>query len=253
MKFRVPLDKNVLKLINKESGALELDPYEIDVLVWNIYKGKIEKWDEEFDKLTEDKEILILQESLMHTRVSDEYKRRPWYQFIFATAWYRPKFLNSETGVVTAAVAKTLRKQWQRSFYSEPILGTPKMTLFTEYKLKGEEKTLLVGNIHGINFVTDYKFWHMLKKAAKVISKHNGPVIFAGDFNTWNADRMNIMNKTLKGLKMKTLSFKNDIRKKFRGHPLDHLWVRGLKVIQKAVLRTTRSDHNPIIAKLSTK
>lgn len=249
-KYKVPKDQQVLKLINEATGADALNPDEIDVLVWNIYKGEMKGWKKDFAELSKGKEILILQESMLHSRVSDQYRDMNWLQFIFATAWYKPKYKNSESGLTTASVATSLRKQWQRSKYREPFIKTPKMTLFTEYKLQGKSETLLVGNIHGINFVSTKKLKHMMKKAAEVIRGHKGPVIFAGDFNTWSKKKIRSMNSIFKGLKMKALKFKKGARKLFRGYPLDHFWVKDMEILETGVPGGKASDHPPLVAKL---
>ena len=246
----IPKDENVLKKINMVENV-GIDPYDIDVLVWNIYKGIEKNWRDEFFELSRGKELLIFQESIMHTRVSDELKRNPTTSYVFATSWYNLKYLNSETGVMTGATSKSISNKWQRSYFLEPLLNTPKMTLFTEYKLKGRSETLLVGNIHGINFVRAYKLRKMLNQAAAILKKHKGPAIFAGDFNTWTETKIKNMNTILMELGFKAVKFSKDIRKSFRGNPLDHAWVKGLKILSSEVPDSTGSDHKPMVMKLS--
>ena len=43
-----------------------LDPTSIKLLVWNMYKGKNESWEDDFNFLKENRDILVLQESLMN-------------------------------------------------------------------------------------------------------------------------------------------------------------------------------------------
>lgn len=249
----IPSDKNVLSTINSIHHNDGIDPYDIDVLVWNIYKGLNEEWEKEFLNLKEDKELLLLQESVKELRVTSVIKRMVWYESVQATAWYDQDREGSDTGVMTLSKSPSLRKSWQRSFYLEPILNTPKMTLFTEYKLRGMRKTLLVGNIHGINFVRAYKLKDMLEEAAKVIESHLGPVIFAGDFNTWNKAKMDYMVDILTKLGMKMVHFSKDYRKTVLGNPLDHIWIKEINVLERKSIESPGSDHNPILVKLSVK
>ena len=246
----IPKDENVLHHFNSINQVEGLDPEEINVLVWNIYKGENTTWKNEFFRLTKQKDLLLIQESMTHSRVSDELRRMPWMEFVFATSWYNIKYLNSETGVMTGSTSPSIESKWQRSYYLEPILHTPKMLLFTKYKVKGKKEDLLVANIHGINVVRAYKLRHMLDKAAEVIKEHTGPVIFAGDFNTWTKTKINNMRSVLKRLGLKAVKFKNDIRTNFRGNPLDHTWVRGFDILNANVPNSSGSDHMPMTLKL---
>ena len=246
----IPKDENVLKKYNVFQSRLNsLDPNKIDVLVWNIYKGKMETWKKDFNDLSDGMDILILQEAVAHSRVIDDVKRMPWMEFVFATSWYNSKYLNSETGVMTGSLAASIKNKWQRSHFLEPIIHTPKMTLFTEYRIKDTPKTLLVGNIHGINFVRAFKLKHMLEQAKKYIKNHQGPVIFAGDFNTWSKTKIGHMNKVLTDLGLKSVSFEKDLRTSVKGFYLDHVWTRGLKVLSSHVPDVDGSDHKPMVLK----
>ena len=51
--------------------------------------------------------------------------------------------------------------------------------------------------------------------------------------------------------KLQAVAFRLDVRKRFLGRPLDHVYVRGLKVIDATTVQTKASDHNPMQVWLS--
>ena len=72
----------------------------------------------------------------------------------------------------------------------EPWIRTPKAVGITEFALTDSQQTLAVVNIHGINFTLGVgDFARQLADIRSVIEAHEGPVIVAGDFNTWNRRR----------------------------------------------------------------
>jgi endonuclease/exonuclease/phosphatase (EEP) superfamily protein YafD len=249
-RYVIPQDKDVLININHVNSSDEIYPLNIKVLVWNMYKGDNKTWEKDYSDYSHEQDLLLLQEAFLGQRMLSVFSQTKDLAYIFATAWIDGKNKNIPSGIATASNTTAININWQRSYYREPFLKTPKMTLFTKYKLAGIDEELLVGNIHAINFVKAYKLRHMLDKAAEVISKHKGPVLFAGDFNTWTKTKINNMNAVFKKLKMKSVQFKNDSRKRFRGHILDHAWVRGLDIQSSRVTKTLGSDHAPIFLEL---
>lgn len=89
---------------------------------------------------------------------------------------------------------------------------------------------MLVVNSHIINFVSLQKFWVHLHQVFDSLKSHVGPILLAGDFNTWH-------NKRLRHL------FKH----------LDHVYCRGLVVLDAQVhTNINSSDHYPISLSLQT-
>ncbi len=246
----IPKDDQVLTIYPAVESQPALYPFEIDVLVWNIYKGKRHNWKQDYSRLTEGKEIILLQESYLSSSIKQILSQSKLHSYVHATSWIdiRSKV---HTGIVTGAVTNPIKSIWQRSFYREPIVMTPKMALLSYFPLAGVDEKLLVVNFHGINFVRAYKLRNMLDKAASLISKHPGPVIFAGDFNTWTQTKINNMQAVMKKMGLVAVNFKVDKRKRLRGLALDHIWIRGLKVLDARSESYSSSDHNPMEARLS--
>jgi len=133
----------------------------------------------------------------------------------------------------------------------EPWFGTRKATLVTEYGLTGSDDTLLVINIHGINFTFGVdELGKQFSQARAVIDAHDGPVLFSGDFNTWRGQRAKVLEEMLAGLGMTALEYDVDYRKRFLGQALDHIYVRGLYSEHATTLDSQASDHNPMAVRL---
>jgi endonuclease/exonuclease/phosphatase (EEP) superfamily protein YafD len=133
----------------------------------------------------------------------------------------------------------------------EPLLRTPKATALSLYAIAGSEQTLLVINIHGVNFsIGTEALRAQLQQSIDWISRHQGPIVFAGDFNTWSDERQALVDDYAGQLGLQPLLFKQDFRTTVFDRALDHIYVRGLTVIETSTIETTTSDHNPLMAKL---
>jgi endonuclease/exonuclease/phosphatase (EEP) superfamily protein YafD len=248
----IPEDHETIRTLGMASVSY-LNPDNIKILVWNIYKGQKENFKKDFLRLAQNKHVLVIQEAYATEDVEETITNNDKHFFQMAISFFAPP-LKIATGVATGAVADACEVHFQRSRYREPIIKTPKMVLFTKYRLYGMEKELLVANIHGINFVPTIALSNQLRRAVKVIQKHSGPVIFAGDFNTWSRAKSNLLNRTINKLKMKPIKFRPDNRMMVFDFPLDHVLVRGMEVIESKVWGSIDgSDHKPMTAQLKVK
>ena len=75
-----------------------------------------------------------------------------------------------------------------------------------------------------------------------------GPLVVAGDFNTWNAERVDALEAFARrlGLAEASLSFGEPAR--FLGRPVDTLFTRGIDVEDAWIEDVASSDHKPIVA-----
>jgi endonuclease/exonuclease/phosphatase (EEP) superfamily protein YafD len=148
------------------------------------------------------------------------------------------------TGVSTMSRWQPFESVPLRSPGSEPFTGTPKMSLISKYKIAGTE--LWIVNLHGLNFdITHGDFKDQIDDVIRKISVHAGPMIFAGDFNTWSKSRMeHLFHRTSElGLTRAPLESPMGI---FNA-TLDHIFFRGIN-IKSTQLRTDiqSSDHLPL-------
>ncbi|MDD3603529.1 MAG: hypothetical protein PHZ17_09495, partial [Sulfurovum sp.] len=82
---------------------------------------------------------------------------------------------------------------------------------------------------------------------------HRGAMIVAGDFNTWNRQRVEYLSEFAKKLSLQMVTFddESNIKKVFL-NSIDYIFYRELNLTCSKVIDTKKiSDHNPIIAKFS--
>jgi endonuclease/exonuclease/phosphatase (EEP) superfamily protein YafD len=135
----------------------------------------------------------------------------------------------------------------------EPLVGTPKSATFVKYPVSGKEHELLVVSVHGINFETNGAFKRQMRQLKTEIEKHEGPVLLAGDFNTWNHSRSSHLSSLISRLGLVEASYKNgEARLSFAGHFLDHIYTRGVVVNNALVVaESIGSDHKPFLLDFS--
>jgi len=221
-----------------------LDPANISVVNWNIQKGRNTQWVEDLDEVGMQPDLLILQEASVRTNVWRDLV--PEHHESFAEG-FGPDW--SPSGVMTVSAAEPLSEC--ELVAHEPWFGTRKATLITEYALSGTADTLLVVNIHGINFalgISDLE--NQFAQARAVIAEHDGPVVFSGDFNTWRRQRAMVLEEMLESLGLTALDFDGDHRRRFFGWALAHIYVRGLYTEVATTLQSDASDHNPMAVRL---
>jgi endonuclease/exonuclease/phosphatase (EEP) superfamily protein YafD len=228
----------------RDGGSRVLDSGSINVVNWNIQKGRNTEWVSELSAIGARPDLLILQEASVETKVWQDLV--PGHHSSFAEG-FGPDW--SPSGVMTVSAAEPLTEC--ELVAHEPWFGTRKATLITEYALSGTEQTLLVVNIHGINFALGTSdLENQFSQARAVISEHEGPVVFSGDFNTWRSQRARALAEMLEALGLTALDFDVDHRKRFFGWALDHIYVRGLHSEHATTLESDASDHNPMTVHL---
>ncbi|MDA0678988.1 MAG: endonuclease/exonuclease/phosphatase family protein [Proteobacteria bacterium] len=233
------------QLINSNRSQFdELDSQDIRMVNWNIRKGADLKWTSDLETFQTDSDLMIFQEAALNSNswaliATDQYRS-------FAPG-YRTR--RSPTGVMTVSAMKPLTQCNLVSI--EPWIRTPKATMITEYGLTGTDQTLLVINMHAVNFTIGTRiFEEQLRQARSVVDEHQGPILLSGDFNTWRWRRWAILQEMTTSLGLETLDYDEDHRKRVFGRPLDHIYVRGLEVLQATTGQVDSSDHNPMLARL---
>lgn len=220
---------------------------EISILVWNTHKENYEShWQEEYKKLKQGIDFVMLQEAI--GKIGQDYPDiYDGYEGVVGESFH---YNGMKTGNLTLSPYHAQTRKLLHSPVREPIINTPKPVILTTYNLEDGRRLMLV-NIHGINFVSYRKFKKHIKQVMSNIKSHSGPLVWAGDFNTWSKRRTKYMNKILPRIGLKKVSFRNSHRvKKFHGKPLDHFFVRGLEVIDANFPVVHSSDHNAMIVHL---
>jgi endonuclease/exonuclease/phosphatase (EEP) superfamily protein YafD len=219
-----------------------LDPARINLLIWNTHKGQDDAWLEEFEQLSVDRDLLVLQEAYLKDDLRDSLLKQT-LSWDLATTFMRYRV---ETGVMTASQVAPASACVQRTM--EPLLSLPKSTLISRYPIKDSDETLLVGNIHAVNFTLGTAaFRSQLNRLASELDEHEGPMIVAGDFNSWSRSRLGVLEEILAQERlMHRVAFEDKNPHTIFGYTVDHVYYRGLTVTDRRVFESDTSDHAPI-------
>ena len=158
-------------------------PERLDILSWNIQKADNAGWAEDLAELAGNVDLAFIQEASLQAQISALLPRTPHRAF---AAGYRTEGL--DTGVMTLSASTP--SLLCRFTVQEPWLGTPKAASITEYPLADRAERLLAINLHAVNFALGLSaFRDQFERLAKLLGRHQGPVILAGDLNTWSSAR----------------------------------------------------------------
>ncbi|WP_279627400.1 endonuclease/exonuclease/phosphatase family protein [Xenorhabdus kozodoii] len=218
---------------------------ELSVVIWNIYKQQRPSWQHVLASLIEKSDLVLLQEA----QTTPAFLQCITDSGLVADQVPAFALPQHPSGVMTLASSSPVYCCPLRE--KEPILRLSKSSLITIYPLP-DERQLMVINVHAINFSLGGDVYsRQLNNIGIHINLHNGPVIFAGDFNAWSRQRLKILERFVHRMHLKEVYFNDDHRTIVFGKPLDFVFYRELKVSRATVVMTGASDHNPLMVKFS--
>ena len=151
-------------------------------------------------------------------------------------------------GVLTASRVPfrvTTQKLTQKR---EWLLRTYKGALLTVHPL-ADGRQLALLNVHMLLTTSRHTIQQELQALSQLLDTHEGPVIVAGDFNTWSQPRLHQLDQWADALGLVHARLNNAQAIKQVGHyPLDHVLWRGLVLESAHVIEAPCSDHNPLLA-----
>ncbi|MCK9474061.1 endonuclease/exonuclease/phosphatase family protein [Sulfurimonas sp.] len=241
------IPSNIVKSLKHQEESLG---GEFSLLCWNVAKLTLKSsYREFFESLIQnhDFDLLLLQE--VKKSLSCELAIHD-YSYILSPNIQTKKHI---FGVMSAFKSSCEDEFFLLSKKRELKYATHKVSLITHHKIS-EAETLLVVNLHAINFVHSGDFKHELDYIYASIAHHKGAMIVAGDFNTWNLKRSYLLSEFTENLSLKKVEFSDEKHlKKIFTNSIDHIFYRDLNVTYSEVIDSKKiSDHNPIIAKFST-
>jgi len=220
-----------------------LRPGPLRMTTWNIHKQSDPGWQQDLATFAAASDVVLLQETALdpqlHAIVDDA-----GLGWVLASSFL---YQDTDIGVLTATRLAPLASCTQRVV--EPIIRIPKSAVITWLRIAGSAQTLAVINVHAINFelVLD-AYRAQMEALADAVAGHEGPIILAGDFNTWNDARERVLSETAARLGLAELKSDDDRRTRFLGHHVDHVFARGLQVVSTEAIPVKSSDHNPVTA-----
>lgn len=225
-------------LVNEDSY---FDPDNISILNWNVQKNQAHNWLDDFKSFSEKQDIVVIQEAHLDSHLQNALDQQALHWSLNAAFYLREK----PTGVLTASPVKPHYSCGYR--VQEPVIRIPKSVLINYYRIKGFDASLMVANIHGINFTLGTEAYRsQIDKLMEIAQAHDGPMIIAGDFNSWSDERAAILAEMVKSLSLKTCDVQPSNQTQVFGKVIDHIFYRGLQPIFQESKKVTTSDHNPM-------
>lgn len=217
---------------------------EFEVLSWNIQKANNPGWAADLAGFSEGIDLAFIQEAPRQAAIPQAIGHDLHSSF---AAGYTTN--SRTTGVLTLSIGSPSVHCALTA--TEPWLGTPKATSITAYSLQDREDRLLAINLHAINFDLGLDSLQLQFEALReVLANHPGPIILAGDLNTWSEGRQSLVDNFLQEYGLASVVFEPDLRTRAFGRALDHIYTRGLRADDAKVIAVSSSDHNALRVKL---
>lgn len=236
-----PASSAILRL-SQAAGPGSALPSHFEMVVWNIQKAGNSEMPVDFARLAKNATLALFQEAIDTPSWVDRLlEAKPGFGWNLAQT-FRSDWLGYSTGVATGAAVAPLYLRAALSQVHEPVSMTPKSILITQYALVDRPETLLVANVHAINFREQGAFETHINQLVEMVRAHRGPMIVAGDFNTWIASRQDFLTSSLSALGLTEVPLS---RTGFL--VLDHVFIRGLSAREtESHFDVQTSDHYPI-------
>jgi len=213
---------------------------ELEVLSWNIQKASNAGWAEDLASFAAGVDLAFIQEASLRARIPQVLPRALHSAFAqgYTSASDRTGVLTMSTAAPSGHCRLTAREPW---------LQTLKATGVTRYSLRGRDEPLLAINLHAVNFEFSLQnFGAQIRALGSLLDEHRGPVIVAGDLNTWSAGRQSLVDDFMREYGLGSVAFEEDLRTRAFGRALDHIYVRGMVTRAAEVIPVASSDHNPL-------
>ena len=220
-------------------------PESFSILCWNVYKNNTKHPDfiPFLSRYEEELDFMLFQEANFIDNKAFDLST-----FTFDAA-ANLEVRGAFYGVLTASKVESNYAQAYLSEVKESFVASHKSLLVSAYPFENGSN-LFILNAHAINFRENQSYDKELERFLILMQAHEGAMIVAGDFNTWNKKRMQKLHEVREQLGLKTVAFsKTSALKVFMGKQLDFIFYRGLELVEsKVVANHGLSDHNPLFA-----
>jgi len=222
------------------------------MLCWNVHKNN--RKDPRFQSFLHKEvkrrgiDIILFQEASFR---DNHHFELPHFSYdAAANLEFRREFY----GVLTASRMESSYAKAYLSEGRETVLGPHKSLLLSNYLFE-DGNSLLILNVHAINFRENQRYGIELERFLNLLKEHKGPMILAGDFNSWNKQRMDKLQRVAQRLSLTAVPFEKTGKvKSFMGKELDFVFYRELELLEAEVMDGHKlSDHNPLFVRFTRK
>ncbi len=244
--LKINRDISVPIWLSGEAEHEQWGEWPLRLTIWNIFKGSGgEHFYNDFRLLSFQSDILMIQEALLSRRSLHDLSPKGFYG-VHGASYERADRLRD--GVMTLSRMEPDRPPLRiLCKYPEPVLKTPKVALVTIYRLGPQRPHLMVVNLHATLIRSIKRAQEELDHIIEQLPEHPGPIIFAGDFNTFTPRYFQAISQRLESLGLRYVPIPEDPRGSL--DHLDQLFIRGLDVTDVHIdVRIQSSDHFPIRA-----
>lgn len=226
--------------------------HEFQVFVWNLYMFKYvdatKLKEHGLDQVIYSSDFLLFQEILVDKNHLQDHLNIDLFN-LFQVPYlkrrkgkYRPNDIWNGFGTASLVEANNNEVVISRSV--DLADGTKSMAIISEYPIKDKEQKLMIIHVH--NGVSVFRTMQLMKRLKAKILNHDGPLIVAGDFNSFLFKKY-FVKRWAKKLGLKDSNVETPfIFKQIKLGQLDHAFYRGLELTKDVVvLEATKhlSDH----------
>ena len=216
----------------------------IRMVCWNVFKVVRGGALADIAALSAETDLMLLQEAVLHGAQPHVLHLTSGLEWIMAETLGHAR-RGITTGPKTGCRAPCTAIASLRSLDQEPILGTPKASLLTRYPTARGPLTVI--NVHAVNFVPLAKFARQVAQVVELAAGDKGSLVVGGDFNTWNPARHRVLMDAMHAAGLERVPVTVPRRWRHFGQQLDHVFIRGLKVVAaRPLAHIVSSDHIPL-------
>ncbi|OOF69771.1 endonuclease/exonuclease/phosphatase family protein [Rodentibacter caecimuris] len=232
----IPSIKKNLQCYETDKELSVLPKKTFRLITWNIHKGQDQGWQRDLQGFEKNSDFILLQEATEQQNLSS---------FSEALSVSAFSYRGMQSGVTT--LSRFPVNLYCAGSEKEPWILIPKVANAIRLPLEKQDSLLII-NLHLINFEWyPESYLRQLNGLFSLVDRHQGPVILAGDFNSWNERRYQVLQKLIKQYGFSEVSYEQDVRLQFLDYPLDHVFTKGIKTLKATSVSLQSSDHNPIL------
>jgi len=222
----------------------------ISLLVWNANKINPLELMKSLKKCAQQPHFLLLQEVGLYQDNDRPFTYWDKHQWVMGKNLYLPR-KKIFSGVKTGSNFNFDKFDIWHSQDQEPFIKVPKVGVSSLHKIRNDFKRLLVVNVHFLNFVRQTTFLKELNTLKSIIAGHSGPIIIAGDFNTWSVFRYQSLIGFAQKSNLNEVVFKEKNIHRFMRKQLSFVFTKNIKVLHASILKSiTLSDHYPMLIQI---